>query len=399
MSGFGSHYNTHDGYPLFYGRPMDDLDDDECQRSIYCILLTAGGLFFEFFTTPLAWLGLRSKHPHQPETQPSAFDTERMGREPYAKRTRVQSCIHTHFSVPITKPAYHTAPTQAPQPWHHYSPSRSPPINISITSTAPTAAERLYPTANVSGHKRKCWDERDLAEATETATRVKKHCHAVKPVQPMLKSKLRSTPRPRRKASRCRLGARNKGSMWVCAHTFVTTQLALHLASNPITTNIVLNLSQACQPTASNTAASGALRLLPTEDMEDTIFTGPAVEISPYLEPTSQQNQQFQYQQQCPFHHQLHQQQQQYRQQQQQDQYQHQQQYWPSPQQHQPGWTPPSFSSPSPTSSGWSPVLGPWQLFLPPANTRAGMAQQPQTLPQMLMTPAQGFYGAGFSSS
>ncbi|KFH66343.1 hypothetical protein MVEG_08442 [Podila verticillata NRRL 6337] len=105
MSGFDSHHYTHDGHPLFYGRPMDDLNDYECQvyrrpvlasellRSICCILLTAGGLFFELIMPPLAWPGLAwpgllSKHPNQPETQPSAFDTERMGREPYAKRTQ-----------------------------------------------------------------------------------------------------------------------------------------------------------------------------------------------------------------------------------------------------------------------------------------------------------------------
>lgn len=31
MGRFGSHYSTHDGYPSFYSRPMDDLDDDECE--------------------------------------------------------------------------------------------------------------------------------------------------------------------------------------------------------------------------------------------------------------------------------------------------------------------------------------------------------------------------------
>ncbi|KAF9378431.1 hypothetical protein CPC16_011297 [Podila verticillata] len=101
MSGFDSHHYTHDGHPLFYGRPMDDLNDDECQvyrrpvlasELLIHLLYSADGwrsvLRTHHATAGLAWPGLLSKHPNQPETQPSAFDTERMGREPYAKRTQ-----------------------------------------------------------------------------------------------------------------------------------------------------------------------------------------------------------------------------------------------------------------------------------------------------------------------
>ncbi|KAF9311643.1 hypothetical protein BG003_007171 [Podila horticola] len=84
MSGCSTHYNTQDGYSLFYGRPMDDVDDNyDCRTQdhlvpasrllsfIHYILWTIGVLFFGFKTTSLAWIGICTNVGNQSQIPPN----------------------------------------------------------------------------------------------------------------------------------------------------------------------------------------------------------------------------------------------------------------------------------------------------------------------------------------
>ncbi|KAF9271205.1 hypothetical protein BGZ74_006351, partial [Mortierella antarctica] len=128
------------------------------------------------------------------------------------------------------------------------------------------------PPPSVLSNKRKDWDEREpeLVDVTDALPRRKKRCQDPEPVLPAPMPKPKSIPRQRRKTSRCRSAVRNKGCTWICAYTFVTTQLASLLALNLTSFNIAWAPAQALQ-SFNATAASGMSGLPPTEDMEDII--------------------------------------------------------------------------------------------------------------------------------
>ncbi|KAG0082827.1 hypothetical protein BGZ93_007263 [Podila epicladia] len=249
MSRCNTHYDTQDGYPLFYGRPVDDPDDYDCR------------------------------------TQAHPVPTSRLLIPPQSASTLIKLASRLSISAARSTPGF----------------------SATSYKTCFRKLPCVPPTPSVLGYKRKDWDEKAFVGVTDAISRRKKRCQDPEPVPPGPKSKPKSTPRPMRKTSRYRSAARNKGCTRVWAFTSVTTQLAPLLALNLTSLSIALALAQVLQ-SFNATAASGALGLPPIEDIEDIVYTGRAVELHPYLlQPTSQQHQQkSQYQQQHPFQQQLH---------------------------------------------------------------------------------------------
>ncbi|KAF9331108.1 hypothetical protein BG006_006005 [Podila minutissima] len=267
---FNTRYNIQDRYPLFYGRPVDDPDDYDCHKQdhpvpasrlldfIHYMLLTIGALFFGFIATLLAWLGICTKHGYQSRNPPNiVHKMGRMNHDPQAE-------------------GYHIPPRTASTPI-----KSAPKLSIAAIRSNPGLSVISYktylrklpcvpPTPSVLNKKRRNWDEKELVDFIDTLSRRKKRCQDPEPVLPAPKPKSKNIPRQRRKTSQCRSAVRNKGCTWVCAYTFVTTQLVSLLALNLTSFNIAWVPAQALL-SFNATAASGTLELPPTEDMEDII--------------------------------------------------------------------------------------------------------------------------------